>query len=173
MVQRKGLDVALRAVARLRRYYPDIRYVIVGRGPERPHLQRLARTLGVDGHVDFLGAVPDEDLPDVYRRAHVFVLPLREETLADSIEGFGMVFLEAAATAVPSVAGNSGGAAEAVRHEETGLVVPPGDEEAVYGAVRLLLDDPERRVQMGQAGRRWVETEMNWQRVVREFQAWL
>ncbi len=173
LVQRKGLDIALRAVARLRRYYPDIRYVIVGRGPERPRLQRLARTLGVDGHVDFLGAVPDEDLPDVYRRAHVFVLPLREETLADSIEGFGMVFLEAAATAVPAVAGDSGGAAEAVRHEETGLVVPPGDEEAVYGAVRLLLDDPERRVQMGQAGRRWVETEMNWQRVVREFQAWL
>ncbi len=173
LVQRKGLDTAIRAVARLRQVYPDIRYLVAGRGPERPHLQRLARELDLEDHIQFLGRVPAEALPDLYRRAHVFVLPLREEAQADSIEGFGMVFLEAAATAVPSVAGESGGASEAVRDGETGILVPPADVEAVYTAVRTLLDDEALRTAMGRRGRQWVEEEMNWDRVVREFERWL
>ncbi len=173
LVQRKGIDVAIRAMARLREHYPQLRYLIVGRGPERLHLQRLARELGLASCVHFLGAVPAEELPNVYRQAHLFVLPLREERMANSIESFGMVFLEAAATAVPAVAGNSGGAAEAVRHEETGLVVAPGDENAVCAAIQRLLDHASWRERLGRNGRRWVEEEMNWDRVVREMEMWL
>ncbi len=173
LVQRKGLDVAIRAMARLREHHPHVQYLIVGRGPERLHLQRLARDLALEDHVHFLGAVAPKDLPAVYRRAHVFVLPLREEGVANSVESFGMVFLEAAATAVPAVAGDSGGAAEAVRHGETGLVVAPGDEEAVYTAVHRLLDDAPWREDLGRNGRRWVEEEMNWDRVVRDIEIWL
>lgn len=173
LVPRKGLDVAIRAVAELRRRHPHIRYLIGGRGPERPRLQSLARDLGVSDIVHFLEGVPAPDLPDLYRQAHVFVLPLREEQQADSIEGFGMVFLEAAATAVPSVAGRTGGAVEAVRDGETGLLVPPADTAATVAAVERLLQDVELRLQLGRNGRRWVEEEMNWERVAREFEHWL
>ncbi len=173
LVPRKGVDTAIRALARLRKANADLLYLIAGRGPERPRLQRLARDLGVEEHVRFLGGVSSSDLPDVYRRAHVFVLPLREESQADSVEGFGMVFLEAAATAIPSVAGNSGGAAEAVRDGETGFLVPPSNVDAVAEAVQRLLDDEVLRLEMGHNGRRWVEEEMNWDRVVRDFEHWL
>lgn len=170
LVRRKGLDVAIRTVHRLREDFPDIQYLIVGRGPERHALHRLVRRLKLEGHVHLLGAVPAEELPEVYRRAHVFVLPLRPEREAHSVESFGMVFLEAAATAIPSVAGNNGGAAEAVRNGETGIVVPAGNEQAVYEAVRRLLSEETLRQRMGQNGRAWVEKEMNWERVVREFE---
>jgi len=153
LVQRKGLDVAIRAVADLRQRHPDIRYLIGGRGPERPHLQHLARDLGVKDVVHFLDSVPPAELPDLYRQAHIFVLPLREESRADSIEGFGIVFLEAAATAVPSVAGKTGGAVEAVRDGETGFLIPPADVSAVTTTVeRLILDETLRR-RLGQNGR--------------------
>ncbi len=173
LVPRKGVDTAIRAVARLRETYPDIRYLVAGRGPERPQLQRLARDLGIEEHVQFLGGVPASELPDVYRQAHVFVLPLREEAHADSVEGFGMVFLEAAATAIPSVAGNSGGAAEAVRDGETGFLVAPSNVDAVTEAVRRFVEDEALRLELGHNGRRWVEEEMNWDRVVRDFEHWL
>ncbi len=173
LLPRKGVDTAIRALAQLREEYADLQYLIAGRGPERPRLQRLARDLGVEDRVQFLGGVPASDLPDIYRQAHVFVLPLREEAHADSVEGFGMVFLEAAATAIPSVAGNSGGAAEAVRDGETGFLVPPSNVSAVVESVRRLLDDEVLRLEMGHNGRRWVEEEMNWDRVVRDFEHWL
>ncbi len=173
LVQRKGIDMALRVVASLRRVYPDIRYRIVGRGPERPALQRLAETLELEDHVEFLGGVHADELPDVYREAHLFLLPLREEDQTDSIEGFGMVFLEAAATAIPSVAGRCGGAVEAVQDGKTGLLVPPGDVDALYDAVFGLLREDERRRALGRAGRIWVEEEMNWDRTVQEFERWL
>lgn len=173
LVQRKGLDVAVRAVADLRNRHPNIRYLIGGRGPERPHLQHLARDLGVTDIVHFLDRVPATELPDLYRQAHVFVLPLREESLADSIEGFGMVFLEAAATAVPSVAGRTGGAVEAVRDGETGLLIPPANQDALVRAVERLIQDEDLRQRLGRNGRRWVEEEMNWERVAHEFERWL
>lgn len=173
LVPRKGLDTALRALVHLRRDFPRIQYLIAGRGPERRHLQRLAQKLGLGEAVHFLGTVPDEDLPALYRRAHLFVLPMREEARAGSVEGFGIIFLEAAATAVPSVAGDSGGVAEAVRDGETGLLVAPDNVDALCAAISTLLKEPEQRLRMGATGRRWVEEVMNWDRVAREFSQWL
>ncbi len=171
--QRKGLDVAIRAVAELRKRHHNVRYLIGGRGPERPHLQHLTRELGLEEIVRFLDKVPPDELPDLYRQAHVFVLPLREEHEADTIEGFGMVFLEAAATAVPSVAGRMGGAEEAIRDGETGILVPPGDVASIVEAVDRLVHNEELRRRLGANGRRWVEEEMNWARVARDFDHWL
>ena len=84
-------------------------------------------------------------------------------------EGFGIVYLEASASGLPVVAARSGGAAEAVIENETGLLVPPDDPAALAQALHRLLIDPEMRQRMGRAGRRWVETEMNWDRVGRQF----
>ena len=116
-----------------------------------------------------MDSVSDSELPDIYRRASVFVLPSRADYHAGSVEGFGIVYLEAGASGLPVVAAKSGGAAEAVVENETGLLVPPDDPPALTVALSRLLSDPEMRQRFGRAGRRWVESEMNWDRAGRQF----
>jgi phosphatidylinositol alpha-1,6-mannosyltransferase len=96
-------------------------------------------------------------------------MPAREEPETASIEGFGIVYLEASASGLPVVAGRSGGVAEAVREGETGLLVSPDDPVTLARALLLLLNDADLRNRMGNAGRRWVEEEMNWDRASRQF----
>ena len=166
LVSRKGVDTVLLALARLRGQFANLRYRIVGDGPERARLTRLVKDLGLQAQVDFSGYVPDEQLPAVYRRAHIFVMPVREET--GSVEGFGIVYLEASASGLPVIAAHSGGAIDAVVPGETGLLVPPDDPQALARAVAFLITHPELRDAMGRKGRRWVEREMNWDRAARE-----
>ncbi len=167
LVPRKGIDVVLRALPALLAEFPGLRYRVAGDGPDRPRLERIARDLGVAHVVEFVGRVPDERLPGLYRSAHVFVMPAREEREAASVEGFGIVYLEASASGLPVVAGRSGGVVEAVREGETGLLVPPDDPEALTRVLRDLLGDAALRRRMGRAGRRWVEEEMNWDRTAK------
>jgi phosphatidylinositol alpha-1,6-mannosyltransferase len=167
LVPRKGIDTVLRALALLQPRMPQIHYQIVGDGPDRARLESLVETLGLSSRVDFAGRVPDAALPDHYRDAHVFVMPAREEEQGRSVEGFGIVYLEASASGLPVVAGRSGGAVEAVRAGETGLLVEPDDPQALAEALWRLLQDEPLRAQLGRAGRRWVESEMNWERVAR------
>ena len=169
LVSRKGHRTVLHTLPRLRRHFLGLRYLVAGVGPERPRLEALAVELGVRDAVDFLGHVPEDGLPALYRRAAVFVMPVRAE--AASVEGFGIVFLEASACGLPVVAGGSGGAAEAVRAEDTGLIVPPDDPDSLGDALLRLLGDPEMRSRMGQSGRKWVESEMNWDRAAAEIAA--
>jgi len=164
LVPRKGLDTVIQALPALLTEFPDLRYRVAGDGPDRSRLQQMACDLGVAHAVEFLGPVPDEALAGVYRSAHIFVMPAREEKQAASVEGFGIVYLEASASGLPVVAGRSGGVAEAVREGETGFLVPPNDPESLVLVLRRLLTDPELRRRMGQAGRQWVEEEMGWDR---------
>ena len=173
LVPRKGIDTVVRALPRLRARFPGLRYHIVGDGPERPRLQALVVQHGLEGQVKFHGRVADEALPDLYRAAHVFVLPTREEAEGASVEGFGIAYLEAAATALPIVASTVGGIAPYVRKKGIGLLVPPDDPQALAEAVGRLLSDPGMRHRLGQAGRRWVEAEMNWDRVAARVEALL
>ena len=168
LVPRKGIDTVLRALPSLLIEFPGLRYRVVGDGPDRYRLQRIARELGVAYAVEFAGRVPDEKLPDVYRSAHVFVMPVREEPESVGTEGFGIVYLEASACGLPVIAGRSGGAVEAVLEGKTGLLVPPEDPETLARTLRQLLEDAALRCRMGQAGRRWVEEEMNWDRKAEE-----
>ena len=161
LVPRKGIDTVIQALPSLLAEFPDLRYVIAGEGPDRRRLEELAKELGVLGRIEFLGYVPDDKLPEIYRSAHIFVMPTREEAGA-SMEGFGIVFLEASASGLPVVAGRSGGAVEAVRDGETGLLVPPNDPGVLAQALLRLLRHPELRQQMGTTGRRWVEERMSW-----------
>lgn len=166
LVPHKGQDVALRAVAALAPRYEHLRYLIVGEGPHGAVLQQLAHSLGIAQRVVFAGALPDDEVAEAYAMADIYVGLSRREGL--DVEGFGISFVEAAASALAVIAGDSGGVRSAVREGETALVVPPGDEAAVAAAIAALLDDPERRRRMGYAGRRAVETHYNWERVARE-----
>lgn len=165
LVRRKGQDVLIRAWPRVLAEVPEAALLIVGDGPIRGRLQAMAREAGVEGSVAFAGEVPEEDLPAHYAAGDVFAMPCRSRLGGLEVEGFGIVFLEAAACGRPSVAGDSGGAAEAVEEGETGLVVDGADATAVASAIAGLLGDPPRAKAMGAAGRARVEREFTWPRL--------
>ena len=159
LVPRKGMDVLIEAAARLAPDRPDLVVVIGGSGRDRGRLDRLVARTGAP--VRLVGRVPDADMPALYGGADVSAMLCRNRWGGLEQEGFGIVFLEAAACGVPQVAGASGGAAEAVADGRTGLVVDaPDDPVAVAQALARLLDDEDRRRTMGAAGR---------DRAVREF----
>ena len=159
----KGIDTGLRVLARLREHYPDLGYAVVGSGDQLSTLESLAQKLGVTDQVRFLTAVPDSDLPAVYNSAEVYLGLSRLTDLA--AEGFGISLVEAAASAVPVVAGQGGGIPEAVRDGETGFLVDAEHPEEVSRALRRLLDDRSLAQSLGAAGRRAVESYYNWDRV--------
>ena len=152
LVPRKGFDTAIRAAARLGRVRPKLRLVIAGGGRDDDRLRRLADEL--DAPVTFLGRVPNVDLPPLYGCADVFAMLCRNRWGGLEQEGFGIVFVEAASCGVPQVAGDSGGAAEAVADGETGFVIgDPEDTQAVVDAFAGLLDDDDLRRRMGERSR--------------------
>ena len=152
LVPRKGFDTMLRAASRARASVPDLVVAIAGTGRDRARLERLARELDVP--TVFLGRVPDAALPLLYGSADVFAMLCRVRWGGLEQEGFGIVFVEAAAAGVAQLAGASGGAAEAVEAGVTGFVVdPPTDVRQVSAALVDLLSDPALRQRMGAAGR--------------------
>jgi phosphatidylinositol alpha-1,6-mannosyltransferase len=154
LVPRKGFDVLLDAVAMLE---VDVQVAIAGGGRDRKRLERRAHRAGLDDRVHFLGRVPDESLADVYRAGDVFSMVCRERWGGLEAEGFGIVFLEAGACGLPSVAGRSGGSHEAVLDGTTGFVVDPDDVIALAHQLERLLVDEERRARMGAAARAYAQ----------------
>jgi phosphatidylinositol alpha-1,6-mannosyltransferase len=167
LVRHKGQDTGIEALAWLD---DAVRYLIVGEGKDRARLMALARERGVEGRVIFAGALSDAEVAEAYATATIYV-GLSRLDREINVEGFGISFVEASASGVPVVAGDSGGVRAAVREGETGHLVPPGDPRAAAAAIgRLLGNEPERR-RMGAAGRRAVETYYNWDRVAAETRA--
>jgi phosphatidyl-myo-inositol dimannoside synthase len=161
LVPRKGMDVLIAAADRLAPSYPDLVVAIGGVGRELERLRtQAAASLAT---VTLLGRVSDEDRADLLGAADIFVMACRNRWLGLEQEGFGIVFLEAAAAGVPQIAGDSGGAAEAVVHGETGLVVDsPEDPGSVAEALRTLLADPKLRRRMGRAARKRAEASFDY-----------
>lgn len=161
LVPRKGFDTAIRAVAALSARRPKLMLAIAGAGRDRERLEKLARESNAP--VRFLGRISNEDLPRLYGCADVSIMLCRNRWAGLEQEGFGIVFVEAAACGVPAVAGASGGAAEAVIDGETGFVVSdPRDVAAVVARLEELFDHPERRRRMGDAARRRAEVEFSY-----------
>jgi phosphatidyl-myo-inositol dimannoside synthase len=164
LVPRKGMDVLIDAAVRLRGDIPNLTVAIAGRGRDS---ERLAgRIAEYSAPVRLLGGVSDDDLPRLVAAADVFVMLCRNRWLGLEQEGFGIVFLEAAAAGVPQVAGASGGAAEAVQDGETGILVRrPADVGAAAGAIGRLLADPGLRSKMGAASRRRAEASFDYDKL--------
>jgi glycosyltransferase involved in cell wall biosynthesis len=160
---RKGIRFLLEAAAQLKPRFPDLKVVLAGDGFERPQLARLAGDLGIAQDVTFLGWVPNTDLPPYYRAAAVSVIPSLEE-------GFGIPAAEAMGCEVAVVASDAGGLPEVVEDGVTGLVVPRGDSGALAKAIGTLLQDPERRRVMGQAGRLRALRLFDWDRSAEQFE---
>ncbi|POX46875.1 glycosyltransferase family 4 protein [Streptomyces sp. Ru72] len=162
LVPRKGQDTLIRALPRILAKEPETVLLIVGGGPYESDLRRLAHDTGVVDAVRFTGAVPWSQLPAHYGAGDVFAMPCRTRRGGLDVEGLGIVYLEASATGLPVVAGDSGGAPDAVLDGETGWVVRGGSEEETADRVITLLGDPELRRSMGERGRRWVEEKWRW-----------
>ncbi|MBN1484754.1 MAG: glycosyltransferase family 4 protein [Chloroflexia bacterium] len=151
----KGAQYAIRALAQV----PAAVLVLAGDGHYRPTLEALARELELEQRVRFLGNVPHQELPVLMSSSDLLL------ATSFASETFGIALVEAQSCKLPVVASRFGGFVEVVQHGETGLLVPPQDPVALAEAVRQLLADPERRRAMGQAGRRWVQSEFHWERV--------
>jgi phosphatidyl-myo-inositol dimannoside synthase len=162
LVPRKGQDTLIRAMPAIRRRVPDAVLLVVGRGRDLPRLRRLADSTGVDRHVVFTGGVPGTELPAHYAAGDVFAMPCRTRRAGLDVEGLGIVYLEASATGLPVVAGDSGGAPDAVLDGETGFVVPGRATARVADRVATLLADRDAAREMGEKGRAWVERDWRW-----------
>lgn len=163
LVPRKGQDALIRALPAMRRRVPGAALLLVGGGPDRARLARLARHAGVEPEVVFTGGVTPAELPAHYAAGDVYAMPCRTRRGGLDVEGLGIVYLEASATGLPVVAGDSGGAPDAVRDGQTGFVVGGRDPAALVDRLVRLLAAPDLAARMGAAGRAWVEEQWRWE----------
>ena len=157
MVPRKGQDTLITAWPQIKAQVSGAVLLLVGDGPYASRLRQLAQRLGVADDVIFTGPVPWPELPGYYDAADVFAMPCRTRRAGLDVEGLGIVYLEASATGLPVIGGDSGGAPDAILDGETGYVVSDGPGVAVR--VTELLRDPARARAMGEKGQAWVERE--------------
>lgn len=160
LVQRKGQDQLIRVLPEVRRKYPGTRLVVVGEGPDRRRLERLARSTG--DAVFFTGALARDDMRDLVAAADIAAVPSRTRLSGLDVEGLGIVYLEAQAAGVPVIVGDSGGAPETVQDGETGIVVSGRDRQALERALDTLLGDDSLRATMGHRARQHAETTWAW-----------
>jgi len=173
LVARKGQDQIVRALPAIARKIPEVRFLIVGSGPYEATLRKLARKHAVEDRVIFTGQVSYDDLPLYFRAGDVFAMPCRSRFFGLEVEALGAVFTQASAVGRPCVGGDSGGAPEAVRDGETGLVVNSRSVAGIGRAIIALLEDPALAAKMGEAGAEWVHRELTWEAVAGNLAAML
>ncbi|WP_405689917.1 glycosyltransferase family 4 protein [Streptomyces sp. NBC_00057] len=161
LVPRKGQDMLIRALPLIRREVPDAVLVVVGRGPGEARLRKLAHR-HAEGSVLFVGGKSHTETPQYYAAADVFAMPCRTRKAGLEAEGLGIVFLEAAASGLPVVVGDSGGAPDTVLDGRTGRVVDGTDTAAIAGALTRILLDADQAAEMGAAGRKWAQESWSW-----------
>ncbi|GAB6173059.1 glycosyltransferase [Paradesulfitobacterium aromaticivorans] len=159
-----GLDVLFKAFAQIERQTPGrARLRLAGDGPEKARLQRLALKLGIARKIEWLGAIPSKDVAELYQSLDVVVVPSRQES-------FGVTAVEGSACGRPIIASRVGGLPEVVTDKETGLLIPPGDVQELAAAMEYMIDHPEERKRMGEAGRSFVLEHYDWQENVTEME---
>ena len=162
LVHRKGQDVLIEAMPAIIEEVPDAHLLMIGEGPYRGYLETRVKSLGIQERVTFIGRIQYADLPEYICVGDIFVMPSRSRLAGLEVEGLGIVYLEASACGLPVIAGNSGGAPDAVLEGETGLVVDGTRKEEVAAATVELLLDSERSKAMGVRGREWIIREWRW-----------
>lgn len=167
---RKGHSKILNLLPKLKKIYPDLKYLIVGDGPHRMTLEELSSSLGLKkSDVEFFGYVPAEDLSLYYSAADIFIM-LNEMVTEEDFEGFGFVFAEAGAYGIPVIGGNNGGPKEVIEHNKTGFLVDPDSEEEIIKAIVTLLNDKEKAFHIGESARKKVNDEFTLETMVSNFE---
>jgi len=163
LVHRKGQDVLVEAMPAIIKEVPQAHILMIGEGPYRSYLEYRVKALGLQERVTFIGRIQYADLPRYICAGDLFVMPSRSRLAGLEVEGLGIVYLEASACGLPVIAGNSGGAPDAVLEGETGLVIDGTSKSDVAAAVVELLLDPDRSKAMGIRGRQWIIQEWRWE----------
>lgn len=163
LMPRKGQDMLIRALPAVQKAAPDAALLLVGGGPYRSRLESLVADAGVDSSVTFTGTVPWTELPAYYGVGDVFAMPCRTRLGGADVEGLGIVYLEASACGLPVIAGNSGGAPDAVLDGETGYVVDGRDMRTVSDRTVQMLLNRQLQSTLGMRGREWVQDHWSWQ----------
>ena len=170
LVHRKGQDRLIEALPIIRARRPNAHLLLIGEGPYRKRLEIIAETQGVRNAVTFIGRVPYSQLPVYLGVGDIFAMPSRSRFFGLEVEGLGIVYLEASSCSLPIIAGNSGGAPDAVLEGETGLVVDGRNANKIAESVIFLLDNPQKARAMGECGREWVLQNWSWSNWSEEFQ---
>ena len=163
LMTRKGQDQLIQALPQVLKVVPMASLIIVGDGPYRKHLEKLTADLGLRDNVHFTGKVDQAQLANWYAAGDVFAMPCRTRVGGWDVEGLGIVFLEASATGLPVIVGNSGGAVDAVLEGETGFLVNGNDLSEIRDRLIELLANQDLAKRMGSAGRNWVAQEWTWE----------
>lgn len=162
LVPRKGQDRLIQALPLIRNSIPNVHLLLVGEGSYRKSLEKLIEVNKVKDHVTFVGRVSYNQLPDYFRCGDIFAMPSRSRMAGLEVEGLGIVYLEASGCGLPVIAGNSGGAPDAVVDGVTGIVVDGKNVNAIAAAIVRVLSDPAKRKAMGVAGNEWVSSGWTW-----------
>jgi len=163
LVHRKGQDSLIEAMPQVLQQIPNAHLVLIGEGPYRGYLEGRAKSLKIEPHITFIGRIAYAELPRYLCVGEIFAMPSRSRFAGLEVEGLGIVYLEASACALPVIAGNSGGAPDAVLEGITGLVVDGRDVSAVARSIENLLLDKEGARDMGVRGREWIIDQWRWQ----------
>jgi len=162
LMPRKGQDTLIEIWPEIIKKVPSAHLLIVGGGPYKQNLHKKTFDLNVNSHITLTGSVPWEQLPTFYASADVFAMPVRTRNFGFDVEGLGIVYLEASASGVPVIAGNSGGAPDAVINDVTGYVIDAKNKNLLQEKIVNLLSNPELRNRLGKQGRSWIEKQWQW-----------
>lgn len=173
LVHRKGQDSLIQAMPAVLKKIPNAHLLLVGEGPYKKHLEKLVMRLSLKQNVTFAGRIMYDRLPSYLSAADLFAMPSRSRFFGLEVEGLGIVYLEASACGIPVVAGNSGGAPDAVLEGVTGLCVDGTNIEQITRAIVEICRDAERASHMGAAGRNWIVDQWRWEIWSKEFNALL
>jgi len=173
LVHRKGQDNLIQAMPAVLKKIPNAHLLLVGEGPYRKHLEKLVMKSSLEQNVTFAGRIMYDKLPSYLSAADLFAMPSRSRFFGLEVEGLGIVYLEASACGIPVVAGNSGGAPDAVLEGVTGLCVDGTNIEQITAAIVEICRDAERASHMGAAGRNWIVNQWRWEIWSKEFNALL
>ncbi len=173
LVHRKGQDTLIEAMPQILSKIPEAHLLLIGEGPYRQYLEKRAKDLEIDSHITFIGRVMYSDLPKYICLGEVFVMPSRSRLAGLEVEGLGIVYLEASACGLPVIAGDSGGAPDAVIDGVTGVVVDGKDQHVIATSIVNLLEDQEKAREMGRNGREWVINQWRWEIWSEKFRALL
>ena len=173
LVHRKGQDHLITSMPQILNEVPNAHLVIVGQGPYRSELEKLVEKFKVSDSVTFIGRIQYEQLPAYICLGDIFAMPSRSRLMGLEVEGLGIVYLEASSCGLPVLAGNSGGAPDAVLNNKTGVVVDGTNDSEIAAAAIGLLNNPEKSQLMGEAGRKWIIQDWRWEIWSKEFEALL
>ena len=173
LVHRKGQDHLIESMPEILEVVPNAHLLLVGQGPYRDYLQQLVTKNALEDSVTFIGRIQYADLPQYICVGDIFAMPSRSRLMGLEVEGLGIVYLEASACGLPVLAGNSGGAPDAVLHNETGLVVDGTDNKQIAAAAIKLLTKEDSARKMGVVGRQWIIDKWRWEIWSKDFEVLL